>query len=304
MKKVLDFGIIFISVFNNNRITRSAAALSYYFMMTFFPLVIILYTLLGNNYIKAMQMVQFLSHFLSNDTTGILRVFLTYVANNHSTAMMVAGITIFLTSASAAIRSITFTIADMQGGLRYPGIIGFLFSIVLACFFMAALYFGIVVLFTGRSFLESINRLLPFIDISGAWNSLRFIIFGLIEFLLFWVLFAVTRQQRKHYNVVPGAILSTVALVAVSILFSMFIGASVKYPLVYGSLASIILMMFWLYLSCITFYCGAVFNITLKRMKNPVECELEVQKFKSMLPIRKSFRFTGTDRNKKTENNS
>lgn len=304
MKKVLDFGIIFTSVYNNNRITRSAAALSYYFMMTFFPLVIVLYTLLGNNYIKAMEMVQFASHFLSEDTTGILRVFLTYVANNHSTAMMVAGITIFLTSASAAIRSITFTIADMQGGLRYPGLWGFLFSIVLACFFMGALYFGIVVLLTGRSVIESINSLLPFIDISVAWNPMRFLIFGLIEFLLFWALFAVTRQHNKHYNVVPGAILATVALVAVSMLFSMFIGVSVRYPLVYGSLASIILMMFWLYLSCNTFYCGAVFNITLKIMKNPEECEAEVRKFKSMLPTRPGFKFNRRDRKNHSEKNS
>lgn len=252
-------------------------------------------------------MLQFASNFLSPDTTEIIRVFLTYVANNHSTSMMVAGITVFITSASAAVRSIQFTIGDMQGGLRYRGVIGFLFSILLACVFVVALYFGTIVLVTGRTFMEMLDDWLPFIDTSTAWNYLRFVIFGVIEFLLLWAVFAVTRQHRKDYHVFPGAIISTVNMVLVSILFSMFIGMSARYPLVYGSLASIILTMFWLYLSCISFYCGAVFNITLKTMKDPETCEKEVQRYRSMLTnnyiVKRLQRRPGKDGKNEAEKN-
>ena len=50
-------------------------------------------------------------------------------------------------------------------------------------------------------------------------------------------------------------------LVAVSMAFSTFIGASTKYPLVYGSLSAVILLMLWLYTCCMVILCGAAFNV-------------------------------------------
>ena len=50
------------------------------------------------------------------------------------------------------------------------------------------------------------------------------------------------------------------ALVAASILFSWFIGLSSRYALVYGSLASLIIMLVWLYLCGNILILGNVFN--------------------------------------------
>ena len=46
--------------------------------------------------------------------------------------------------------------------------------------------------------------------------------------------------------------------------FSAIIGASARYPLVYGSLASIILLMLWLYTCCMVLFCGAALNVALR----------------------------------------
>ena len=48
-----------------------------------------------------------------------------------------------------------------------------------------------------------------------------------------------------------------------TLVFSNFIGVSTRYPLVYGSLASVILLMFWLFLICQIIYLGAALNIVL-----------------------------------------
>ena len=44
----------------------------------------------------------------------------------------------------------------------------------------------------------------------------------------------------------------------------MFIAASAKYPLVYGSIASVILLIFWLYLCSLMLIMGMVLNIVLR----------------------------------------
>lgn len=249
--------------YNEKRIPRAAAALSYYLTMTAFPLIICLYSLLGNSYIRAMEILEFLDQFLSAETTRAIKSFLSYVAMSHSTAMFLAGLTVLLTSASAAVRTLQATIGEMQGGHRYQGFRDLLFSLVFSLAFLASMYFGIIVMFTGRDVIELLNGWLPFIDISRSWQWIRFLLLGGIELVIFCGIFAVSRRHRDRYAILPGAMFATLGLVVMSWIFSGFIAVSTRYPLVYGSLASLILLMFWLYLSCQVIYIGAALNIAL-----------------------------------------
>ena len=60
--------------------------------------------------------------------------------------------------------------------------------------------------------------------------------------------------------VLRGAILAAAALVGASALFSWFIGMSSRYSLVYGSLASVIILLVWLYLCGNILILGNVVN--------------------------------------------
>ncbi len=254
-------------IYSNKRIPRASAALSYYLTMTVFPLIICLYTLLGKNYVKAADALDFASKFISPETTQFLDDFLKHVASSNSPAMMAAGLMVLITSSSAAIRTIQSTIGEMQGGQRFQGVMYFLFSIVFSLVFLAAMYFSILVIVTGQEVLTLVNSLLPFVDVSGTWGWLRFLLLAGIVFVIFWGIYAVSKRRIDKYSTFPGALLSTVAAVIMSAAFSVFIGASAKYPLVYGSLASIVLLMLWMYICCQIIYIGAAFNIALRNLK-------------------------------------
>lgn len=198
LKNAVRFVRTFIDIFNGNRLTRAAAALSYYMTMTFFPVVIVLYTLLGNSYDKAMRIVAFAENLMAEETASYIRDFLGYVAANNSTAMMIAGLTVLVTSASAAIRSMQFTIGDAQGGMRFQGIWGFIVSILISLLLIVAIYFGMLVMLTGRSVMNRLNELLPFIDISQSWNHMRFVILGGIMFLLIWGVYEYPKRKDRH----------------------------------------------------------------------------------------------------------
>lgn len=266
-KKPVRFLRSFIELYTDKRLSRASAALSYFLTMTFFPLIICLYTLLGNSYEKAVRILSFAEHLMAAETVSYLREFLTYVSANNSTAMMVAGLTVLVTSSSAAVRSLQATIGEMQGKQRYQGVMGFVFSIVFSLLFLAAIYFAMLVMLTGRSFLLKLNSFLPFIDISNSWNSMRFIVLAAIDYVIIWGVYEVSISSDGDYCTWPGAILAMLAMVGVSAAFSVFISASAKYPLVYGSLAAVILLMFWIYACCLVIYCGAAFNIVLRDFK-------------------------------------
>lgn len=278
LDKIVCFVKNFIRIYTDTQVTIASAALSYYFTMTFFPLIICLYTMLGNSYDQAMRIVQFLKSFASEEAIDLISDFLVYVASNNSPAMMVAGLVVLVTSASAASRSIQTTIGRMQGGVKFKAFMYFAFSILFSLVFLAAIYFAMLVMLTGRQFITTVNKLLPFIDISHSWNWMRFLVMGGIFFVLVWGVYETAKRNCDEYSTFPGTVVTTVALVAESLLFSVFIGRSAKYPLVYGSLASLILLMLWLYSCCLIIYVGAAVNIALRDTRQQTESILPAEK--------------------------
>ena len=272
MKKLIYLIRRVIHYYNVKQIPLASAALCYYMMMTVFPLIICLYTLLGQNYDQALRILDFVEGFLSADTLDTVRNFLAYVANNHSTAMAVAGLTVMLTSASAAVRSMQVTIGRMQGGLRYTGITGFLFSVLYSVVFLAATWFAILVMFSSRKILNLIREWLPRIEVDASWvnvnwHEIKYWLLALIMFLLLWGIYRFARKKGTRYITWPGAIFATFGIVGMSLIFSGFIAVSTRYSLVYGSLASVILLMYWIYLICQVIYIGAALNVSLRDLR-------------------------------------
>ena len=138
---------------------------------------------------------------------------------------------------------------------------GWLFSLVFSLSFVAVLYFGILVMLTGPAVLAFVEKILPILPITKSWDWLRFFVLGGLVFLTLWGVYAVSALSSDRKGpTAPGALLGTLGIVLMSIAFSAFIAVSSRYPLVYGSLASIILLMFWLFLSCQMICIGAALN--------------------------------------------
>ena len=266
-KKTLYIAADVAGMYSEKRIARAASALSYYLTMTFFPMVICLYYLLGANSSKVREGLDIVYSVMTPETVETIEEFLRHVAMSKSPALLVAGITVLITSSSAAVRTLQATIGEMQGGQRFKGIIYFGFSILFSLLLLVAMYFSIIVIVTGRAVLNFVNDLLPLFDISSSWVYLRFLLLAGIMFLILWINYRMAVKRGESYRTYPGAILATVALVLMSAIFSLFIEGSTKYSLVYGSLASVILLMLWLYACCQIIYIGAAFNIAIRNEK-------------------------------------
>ncbi len=55
------------------------------------------------------------------------------------------------------------------------------------------------------------------------------------------------RVKKKYREILPGSIFSSVGMMLVTIFYSVYASHAVNYDLIYGSLASIVALMFWLY---------------------------------------------------------
>ena len=94
----------------------------------------------------------------------------------------------------------------------------------------------------------------------------RILLLFLLVFLFVLLVYRMAAPRGKpRPPVLTGGFLAAAALVAASVLFSWFIGLSSRYSLVYGSLASVIILLVWLYLCGNLLLLGAVVGRVLER---------------------------------------
>ena len=267
MTSVVEIARDVYSIYVKKMVARASAALSYYLTMTIFPLIICLYALFGQSYQLAMNLFNYLEQFLSPSADELIKSFLLHVAGTSGRTVLVAAITMLVISASAAVRVLQGTINERQGGHRFPAVTDFLISFALAVALLLAVYLSMVVLLTGHWFLDWVQQTFSIKLADQSWVWTRFILLGGIAFLLFWGMFGFMRPRNDRYLVLPGALLATLGIVAISTIFSRLIASSTRYSLVYGSLASLILLMLWLHLICQAIFVGASLNIAVRDRK-------------------------------------
>lgn len=255
-----------LSLYSENRLQIASAALSYYLTMTVFPLLICLYTMLGNSYESIMRLTRLASGIVAPDILDLIEEFLGYVSSNDSSTMLLAGLFLLLSYASAAVRSIHQTIYSLQGGNKFEGMGQYVVSLIFSLVFLAAMYFAVLVMLTGKEFIEAVNGLFPLVNISTGWTLVRFFVMALIFYIVIKGIYEAPKRPEDEYSTTFGALAATVAVLAVTMVFSVFISSSANYPLVYGSLASLVLMMLWLYSVCTVIYFGAALNIVIRNL--------------------------------------
>ena len=227
-----------VSVYFDRRVSRSAAELAYFLVLSFFPVLICVNAFVGLLRLDVNLVLEAAEGILPQEVLPILGEYLGYITINQSNTLLFAGLTMVLFSASAAFRALMNIMADIYERPTYQGVGQVVASVLFSVLFLVTIYLSIAVLLTGSWFLHLVEGRFAWIaQVVDSWQSLRFL-------------------------------LATVALVAASMLFSWFIGLSSRYSLVYGSLASVIILLVWLYLCGNILILGNVFNyVWYKRKK-------------------------------------
>lgn len=248
-----------VSVYFEKNVGRSAAELAYFLVLTFFPIMICVNSFLGFLKLDVSFVLEGIAPLLPENVYAVLVDYLRYVTGNQSTALLVAGLSMTVASASSAMRSLMNIMDDVYGKPSYTGFLGFLASLVFSGLFLTTIYLSMVVVLTGSWFFRVLENVLHVN--TGNWQSIRFLLlFALVLLFILVVYRASAPRERPRPPILTGALLASLALVAASMLFSFFISMSSRYSLVYGSLASIIILLVWLYLCGNILILGNVFN--------------------------------------------
>ena len=256
------------------KMNRAAAALSYYLIMTLFPMLICVQWILSALGEDIILFLEEFSELIPSDVLSIIEDYLFY-AGSQSKGLLLIGVLAAIITGASAFRMLSNTLREIFESRGGSDTLRFAFSFIYAIAFLVAVYILGITVIAGRwliNFLEPFFRLIDFINLLGLaniWNWLRFIILNIITTgMLFTVYYCNAWRSPYHINVLPGAIFGSLIFTVVSGIFSLFISFSVKYSAIYGSLASVIILMLWLYVLSNIILIGALINKEFSEHRN------------------------------------
>ena len=247
-------------------VSRAAASLAYFLILTLFPLLVCVNFFIGLLELDPEAVFSALDSLLPRESLSIILDYLTYVSGipqSQSTPLLLASLFTILLSASAGLRTLLKTMDELYQVRHVSSLRRVAVSVILSLLFLLTIYLSIVVIFTGDWFFQLLEarlpsplaELIPLRLLSQLWGWLRYLLLFFCVLLLVLAVYRMgtpppLRREKKVLRLT--ALLSAGALVACSVLFSWFIGMSSRYSLVYGSLASLIILLVWLY------FCGNI----------------------------------------------
>ncbi len=274
-------GIIsLVEKFLGLRLNRSAAALSYFLIMTLFPMLICVQWILG---VFGENIVLFLEEFSYIIPSGVLSIIEDYLSytGSQSNGLLVIGIVTAVYTGAAAFRMLTDSLREIYDSRGGSDTARFIFSFVYAIAFLIAIYLSAVIVITGRwliNLLEPAFALFDFInltDLAYLWNWFRFVILDVLSAGMLYVVYYFSAWRSPYrMKILPGAVIGSILFTIVSGFFSWFISSSVKYSAIYGSLASVIILMLWLYILSNIIFIGALINKELTEHRSDPKMKL------------------------------
>ncbi len=260
-----------VDIYFSKRVARSAAELSYWLTLTFFPIIICMSAFLDTLNIDFDHLIDQVQDFLPQSVLVIFREYVRYISTNQSTAMFIGGLLLTLLFASAAVRALMNIMQDIYGRATFWGLRRVLASVIFALLLLVVIYLSLAVVVSGNWFFHTVGNLLGLENLLSRfalWQWTKYVLLLGIVFLFILMLYRFSAPlEHPRPPVELGALLASVALAAASMIFSFLVGSSTQYSLVYGSLASVIIMLVWLYLCGNVLILGSVFNFVLYRRR-------------------------------------
>ena len=260
------FGRIFADLvqrYTTHDVARDSAALTYYLLFAIFPLLIFISALVGMLGLNLQSTMLFLDEVLPAPVADTVENYLEFVTRNPSRNLMIFSMVFSIWFPMRATNCLTHSIRKAFGQTPPASALrkqfgNFLFSLWLILSISVSLFLILV----GRRLLEFVGR---FITISPLfitlWTNLRFVVLALVMMVLLAVLYMLAQGSRCPLSrVLPGILFSLCTWLLLSGAFALYVERVAHYAELYGSIATVVVVLLWLYISATMLIIGAEFN--------------------------------------------
>ncbi|WP_042201736.1 YihY/virulence factor BrkB family protein [Paenibacillus camerounensis] len=265
-----SFGKELLTKIKNDDVQGISAQLTYYLILSLFPFLIFIMTLIGYAHISLEDKISQLEGIMPAEAVSIINEILQDVSEGRSQALLSFGMLATLWAASKGINAIikglnrAYDIDESRVFWKVRGIA-----------FLATLSIGLVVLLSilllvFGSWLKTQVFLLADLPygLNKLWDLLQYAVPLFVMFVVFTLLYWIAPSRRLRLKeVMPGALFSTLGWIITSVLFSVYVNQFSDFTKTYGSLGGVMILLIWLYISSIIILVGGEINAILLNRK-------------------------------------
>ncbi|MCE5002904.1 YihY/virulence factor BrkB family protein [Staphylococcus pseudoxylosus] len=259
-----------------------SAQLSYYFMLSLFPMLLFLLSIVPVVGVKQSTIRDMIKDHVPPAYASQVADIIGDIMSNASGSILSVGLILALWSASNGMTALmnSFNVAyDVEDSRNF--IVSKLFSVL----FTLAMIIVMPVALVLPTFGQQIGDLLfgPLglgEQVKWVFDTIRYVLPVIVVLIAFMVLYTLAPNVKiKLMSVIPGAIFATIVFLAGSYLFGIYISNFSNYSKTYGSIAGIIILMLWLYITGFIIIIGAEINAIFHQRKVVVGKTPEEQTF-------------------------
>lgn len=247
-----------------------SSQLAYYLMLSFFPFILFLITLVGFSRLSSTEVLNGLNALLPQSIVDLTTSTITEVFDNQYTGLLGVSVLLMIWTSSSAFRAIikgvnkAYNFKDNRSFIK-RAIISMLGILALALIILLSLF----MLVFGDVISGYIRDVVPFYKaLLFLWNMFRYAFIFVVMIFIFVTIYCISPARRlKIKEVIPGAIFSTIGWVIVSFGFSFYINNFNNYSRFYGGLGAVFILMTWLFLISMIFILGVEINCVLSQIK-------------------------------------
>ena len=262
-RSFFDFIIYFIVKIKDDDIFALAAQLAYYLILSFFPFLIFLLTLVGFSNLDSMEVLGGLRAILPTSAFELIYNIIIEIIEKQNTGLLGASLLLVIWSASAAFRAVIKGINKAYGVRENRSFIKRAIIAIICTFALAfVIMLTLVMLVFGRLIGNLLVTYLPFPQVVyKIWNLIRYVMVVFMMVCIFAGIYRYTPSKRLRWKeVFPGAIVCTSGWLMVSLGFSFYINNFSNYSKIYGGLGAVIILITWLYITSIILIIGGEVN--------------------------------------------
>ncbi len=260
-----------LSNFKEHEISFTGGQVAYFFILSLFPFLIFVNTLIASLNIPPDFAFSLLRPFFPEEIAGFITRYISYINENQSMSLLSFGIVLAIFSASKSVRSLTNAFNAAYGVPSRRGFFAeLLFSMLYILAFGVIITVSVVIIALGN---DIVSELLDKLSVSFALFDLfevwRWLTVSIVLFLIIWIVFTVIPDKKiKFSESLPGAIFSVLGFLLLTILFSLYVNRFIAASALYGSIGAVILLMLWMYFAGIILILGVEINSILEKEQN------------------------------------
>jgi membrane protein len=240
-----------------------SAQLAYFFLLSLFPLLIVLFTLLPYIPIPHEDMLYLIKRFAPDEAMDLIEKNVNYIMSNRNSGLLSFGIigTIFAASngIDAIVRAFNkaYDVKETRSFIVVRGM-----DILLTFGMILVLILAIVIPIFGKEIGVFLFSLLGYTSqFLKLWNAFSWLVNAIILLLIFTGLYWIAPNVKlRCKSVFPGAIFATIGWIISSLGLSFYVRKINDFSFMYGSIGTIIVLMTWLYLSAYIIVIGGEIN--------------------------------------------